>query len=200
MEKIKQARALVAATEAKVRDLIEAAAREAQYDELSELVAIAQALKRLGGASTAISNSPSRASSAAAQQPLAVAEPRSPGPKSGKDFPRFERDGDRLVKLGWSKRDRTVYEHKASKDVVEAVAFALAQFPRERAFRMEEALPVQLPDGTEVPSYQPYLVLAWLRDRGAVEKIGKDGYRWTIERFEQSDFQAVWTSTPRRID
>src|ERR1043166_3881385 len=35
-----------------------------------------------------------------------------------KTLPRFERDGDRLVKISWSKRARAEYEHRAPRDVV----------------------------------------------------------------------------------
>ena len=35
-----------------------------------------------------------------------------------KTLPRFERDGERIVKVSWSKRAKAEYEHRAPRDVV----------------------------------------------------------------------------------
>ncbi len=42
---------------------------------------------------------------------------------------------------------------------------------------MEENLPLKDPaDGTEIPTYQVYLCLAWLRQAKLVEQHGRQGY------------------------
>jgi len=97
--------------------------------------------------------------------------------KGRKEFPKFERDGDRLVKIGWSKKDRRTYEHRAPKSVVIAVIDQIAAGVKPgRVFTMEQLMPFRDADGQDIPAYQPYLVLKWLQHVGAVKKKGKDGY------------------------
>lgn len=90
-------------------------------------------------------------------------------------YPYFERDGDKLVKIGWSKKDRRTYEHRASKNAVLAVSSAIERFGDGIVFTMDGLLPVE-DGGQEVPSYQAYLALAWLRTINAVRRKGKEGY------------------------
>ena len=41
---------------------------------------------------------------------------------------------------------------------------------------MDVVLPLKGEDGIDVPDYQAYLCLAWLRTIGAVEQRGREGY------------------------
>ena len=92
-------------------------------------------------------------------------------------YPRYERSGDKLVKVGWSKKHKDQYEHRAPRAAVIAVARQLSgQVKANEVFEVPDILPVADPSGGEVPSYQVYLVLGWLRDAGAIEKKGRDGY------------------------
>ena len=94
-----------------------------------------------------------------------------------RDYPRFERDGDKLVKLGWSKKQKSQYEHRAPHAAVLAFGRHVANhFGEGEVFAMESLLPVPDESGEEVPGYQAYLTLAWLKHVGAVEKKGRDGY------------------------
>jgi hypothetical protein len=45
-----------------------------------------------------------------------------------------------------------------------------------RVFEVESLLPVTDQAGDEVPAYQVYVTLAWLRNVGVIEKKGRDGY------------------------
>ena len=42
---------------------------------------------------------------------------------------------------------------------------------------MDELLPVLGDDGQEIPSYQAYLALSFLRERGIVTQVGRSGYK-----------------------
>ena len=42
---------------------------------------------------------------------------------------------------------------------------------------MEDVLPLGYAGGKEIPSYQAYLALAWLRSVEAIRKDGREGYR-----------------------
>lgn len=41
---------------------------------------------------------------------------------------------------------------------------------------MDGVLPLSADDGSEIPDYQSYLCLAWLRSIGVVDQQGKEGY------------------------
>ncbi len=95
--------------------------------------------------------------------------------RTSKQYPRFVRSEDRLVKVGWSKRDSAEYEHRASEVSVRAVVAALRDLG-SREFSMDQLMPVDDGNGAEVPSYQVYLIVAWLRALGAVRREGRGGY------------------------
>jgi hypothetical protein len=101
---------------------------------------------------------------------------RSKGAKSG--YPQFHREGELLVKVGWSKTEGKPYEHKAPRSVLRALVQALIRVGSggER-FTMERLLPLKdLVDGAEIPDYQTYLTLAWLRGAGLITQHGRQGY------------------------
>ena len=99
--------------------------------------------------------------------------------KGATAYPRFFKDGDSLVKVGWSKKEGNEYEHKAPKSAITALAAALNQAgQRKRRFTVDQLLPVRNPtSGEDVPDYQIYLALAWLRDCvKLVDQHGRQGY------------------------
>ena len=123
----------------------------------------------------------------------------SPSPAS-REFPRFEKERDRLVKIGWSTRDRRSYEHRAPRAAVAAVAAEVSKAGRAgRLFAVEDVLPVKLPSGEEIPSYQVYLTLGLLRHLGLVERKGKDGYALANGRIGSDQFTSLWDSIPEHI-
>ena len=95
-----------------------------------------------------------------------------------KEYPKFLKDKNDLVKIGWSKSEKSPYEHKAPKSVIGVLAQALMQAGRGgRRFAMDEILPLKQSGGDgDVPSYQAYLALAWLRVESLVTQHGRQGY------------------------
>jgi hypothetical protein len=203
MGKLQAAHDFIDSAEKQLRELIARAAADGDYVVISQLVEAAEGLRRttklLEGAESI------RAEQSAA--PQAVEPAAAPAPASApqiepvrrmtKEYPRFERQGDRLIKVGWSKKDRAEYEHRTDKEIASAVSLYLAERPKDQTFRMDDLLPIEIEDN-EVPLYQAYLVLAWLRDRGLITKQGKDGYQWRVGDFDEPAFEAAWGSTPRR--
>jgi hypothetical protein len=94
------------------------------------------------------------------------------------EYPKFLREGEELLKIGWSKRTWATYRHKAPKRILDLVAQALlGQGKSGTRFAMEEVLPIRDPKSTmDVPSYQAYLILAWLRKEKMVVQHGREGY------------------------
>jgi hypothetical protein len=93
-------------------------------------------------------------------------------------YPKFRRERDELVKIGWSKKEKAEYRHKAPKAVVLAVAEGLQKRGASgERYTFEELLPFRDRDTQmELPSYQAYLVLAWLRKEGLIVQHGRQGY------------------------
>ena len=103
------------------------------------------------------------------------------------------------MKIGWSKRDERVYEHRAPRDIVFLVGVAISTKVKPKAiFTMDQVLPVQNGDGNEVPSYQAYLALAWLRSIGLVQRHGKEGYALTNGTLDNTRLRRLWNSIPDR--
>jgi hypothetical protein len=92
------------------------------------------------------------------------------------EYPKFLREGQSLVKIGWSKSDKKPYEHRAPKRVLDVLVAALLELGQGgRRFTTDELLPLR--DGKDdIPSYQAYLTLAWLRAEHLVRQHGRQGY------------------------
>lgn len=108
-------------------------------------------------------------------------------------YPRFARSGHRLVKIAWSKKDGAEYEHRAPHIAVLAVVSSLRKLGSGE-FSMDELAQVRDKYGNEVPSYQVYLVMAWLRAWGAVRKIGRGGYVSSLGDLTDAAVNEHWSA------
>jgi hypothetical protein len=93
-------------------------------------------------------------------------------------LPQFYRDGERLVKVAWSKKDKAPYTHFAPQPVITALIEAIqAKKGEGKLFRAGEVLAsVRNSRQERYPSYQVYLALNWLREVDVISKRGRDGY------------------------
>jgi len=177
--------------EGELRQLIAQEAERGRYAEITSIAHAADVLSRLrsnGNISEAESLAPTRLSharlaAARARATTAAQESSAPSNEFGraetnKKYPRFHREGARLVKTSWSKTTDSEYEHKAGKAVLDAVADSLLKLAlKKKRFSVEELGRVRLDSGGPViPSYQVYLCIAWLRAEGILEQSGRDGY------------------------
>jgi hypothetical protein len=134
------------------------------------------------------------ASAAAAAGALAgtsAARSRSPA----RDYPRFFRRGDELVKVGWSKKDRREYAHRAPRRAVDAVgAVVRVVGARRKLFNGDALLPLKDPaDGSIIPGYQAYVALAWLTQLGLLKQHGRrGGYSLTAEKQIDNAVAGAW--------
>lgn len=124
------------------------------------------------------------------EKPTGTQEPKKPAaePKRKKrrkrrsrkkaGYPRFYLQGDDLVKVGYS-RKKGEYRHRVPKESVDLVVAAIDAVGKdETLFTAEDFMPVEDKEhGVDVPSYQAYQCLAWLRTEGLVEAQGRQGYR-----------------------
>lgn len=202
MGTIEDARQVISNAEGALRELIQQGLKEQRYAEIVEVAAMADGIARLLQGR--------RVAFAEAVEDSTAFGGRDSGPQLKKpqamrgrprpDYPRFERDGDRLVKIGWSKKNRESYEHRASREVVIAFARHLSGNVSEgKAFAVEDLIPVpDISKGGEIPAYQIYLTLAWLRQAGAVEKKGRDGYLLRRGALTDTALDRLWKDLPAR--
>jgi len=195
--------------ESELQRILSEVATSGDYEAVQQIAGWAKQIASL--AASAESGSPSRCDSgpdglsppSPLRQSLPRSEPVSPesSTKSNKKrrrkgrrseakrrgaYPRFVRHKDELIKIGWSRRQRREYRHRAPKRVVDALATRLSNCgAASKLFTTEDIFPLPGDGGQEVPSYQAYLCLAWLRKEGLVLMRGRQGY--TVPRPEQID-------------
>ena len=63
---------------------------------------------------------------------------------------------------------------------------------------MDRVLPLTDDSGNEIPSYQAYVSLAWLRSIGTVKRLGKEGYMLVNGALDMSALQRSWEAIPER--
>lgn len=132
--------------------------------------------------------------SAPAPSPIAANVAAKLGPKG---YPRFHREGERLVRVAWSKRDRSEYEHKAPQSLLETLAARVSEAGTDgKVFAIEELLPIQDRDGNAVPAYQVYVVLALFKQVGLIDQHGRRGYSVPKPKGLANAVEAAWRNLP----
>jgi hypothetical protein len=115
------------------------------------------------------------------------------------DYPRFFRKGDELVRVAWSRRARSEYQHKTTQVVLKKVADTLSRFGKKgRIFSTEEVLPLRDAEGTEIPAYQAYVVIALLKLAGLIEPHGRQGYSISSTEDLSQAVEALWRKLPSK--
>lgn len=156
-----------------LKSAIQQAVSAEDYQAVDELNSWVKAIKALHSSAAVI---PAGVAPTADTRPVppVIAAARN----KAKQYPKFFRQGDQLVKLGWSKKDRKEYIHKAPRASVIATASSIQKAASgKKVFSADQFLPVLSADGqSEVPGYQAYLSLAWFRALGLVDQKGRQGY------------------------
>lgn len=195
--------------ERKLAEVTAEALQQRDYAAVQWVSAIAEriASSRLG---ESLRGAEARTRDAVADQPESTINPSahlgSPAPtprpsNSSDQFPHFHRDGDQLIKVGYSKSERKTYEHRSPSTVLTALVEYLAVFAIDgQLFTTERILAQFDRKRPAVPTYQIYLCLAFLIRRGLVKKNGRLGY--TVDPNHASDFLAAainaWNSLKGR--
>lgn len=172
--------------EADLRELVAAAADSGDYDAVLRITSWAKQIALMSGAAPAVI-SEVRPNATSAKK--AAAKPV---------YPRFLRRGSQLVKIGWSKREKSEYEHKAPREAALVLARAAADIGKDgRIFQVNALSPLIDPkDGSEVPDYQVYLVIAWWRGAGLLDQHGRQGYSIPNAKQLQQAVESAWMKLP----
>jgi ornithine cyclodeaminase/alanine dehydrogenase-like protein (mu-crystallin family) len=174
--------------EADLRELLAAAANSGDYDAVLRITSWAKQIALMLGAVPAATPK---------NQPTATSVKKS---AVRHVYPQFLRRGDHLVKIGWSKREKSEYEHKAPRQAALALARAVAEVGKDgRIFQVNALLPLIDPkDGSEVPGYQVYLLVAWWRGAGLLDQHGRQGYSTANASQMQKAVESAWMKLPER--
>lgn len=183
--------------EDRLASLMREALDERAYGEVAAIASISRGLHALVDEESGNLTAPEIEGSSGGRTSTEEAPPKKVprGRRQKGAYPRFLRDGDRLVKVGWSKKDMAEYQHKAPMKAVYALVTALVGVGHEE-FAMDALLPVLDEHGEEVPSYQTYLGLAWLRSWGAVRRESRGGYTVQPQQLLDSEVAARWQALP----
>jgi len=112
-------------------------------------------------------------------------------------YPQFLRDGDRLVKVAWSKKERGPYEHRAPRAVIQALVQAIQKNSGEgKLFQAAGVMPLKNAMREKFPSYQSYLALSWLREVGVISKRGREGYMLKRRAASAEKLARLWAELP----
>lgn len=90
----------------------------------------------------------------------------------------FRRDGDILVKIGASRSDSGEYQHRVPKWALDLLVGRMAAVRDPgQLIRMDDLLPLADEQANrDVPVYQAYVGIAWLRSESLVRQHGRQGY------------------------
>jgi hypothetical protein len=215
-----QAAGILRNAERGLRELIAAAAARGEYDDLPRLAEWAKQLsallnrqQTLAGSreSTAPGISANSDEDMMVQGKQGLAATRggriNPGAKgtAGRktkksEYPKFFREGDVLVKVGWSKGERKTYEHKAPRRVLDTLVQTLVRVGKGgQRFVMDGLLPLKdRTDNSDIPDYQAYLTLAWLRDAGLLVQHGRQGYSLPPDSNLAQEVEHLWATQVAR--
>lgn len=197
-----RASSVLSETEGKLRQLAAEAASSGDYAAIIKVAAWAKAVGDLiRSASPESRQNPTgtpRKLGRGAKKSGAAS--RSPAPSETKAYPRFYRRGDQLIRVAWSKRDKKEYLHKSPRSAISALVSALMKVGREgRVFSTDELLPLtSADDGAEIPNYQAYVCIAWLKHTALIEQHGRQGYSIPQLALLEGSVESVWQTLPQQ--
>jgi hypothetical protein len=192
-------RQIIRRAETELRRVLADAASRGEYDSVPVLTSWAKHLNALAAAEpgTQVATTPEAKAPARSPVPSVPVSAEAPKKKAsggrrkkkatrqarrasgGKPgYPKFVREEDRLVKIGWSKGKKATYEHKVERRSLETVVARIARVAEhKRKFVVDDLGDFESCRGeSEVPVYQVYLCIAWLRTSGLIEQHGRAGY------------------------
>ncbi len=182
-------------------------AKDANYDAAASLVELAKDVADLAFKARSHLNSAAKSAGqpvGSLQLPPRVVAVTTPSPVKGRakkaEYPKFLREGNSLVKLGWSPSEKSEYEHKSPREVLLLLISAVSKVGKNgRRFSMDKILPLINPaDNSRVPDYQAYLCLAWLKVLGFLTQHGRQGYSQTTRAPIEPLIESHWAALPPR--
>ncbi len=94
-------------------------------------------------------------------------------------YPKYEVQNDTLIRTGWSKKEGAEYAHSIPKSAFNSTIEIMDNLARRTIgpIKAEEIIKtIDNIESVEVPSYQVYVVIGMLRQKGCIKKLGRKGY------------------------
>lgn len=189
MGSVQQAVNVLQEAEGHLRSLMNEEIAERRYAELPTLAGLADGLAALLGSLDTPSpeEPPAQAGRTVTKTPARKSNPKRGGSapasaskraKKAPKYPYFEVDEAWIGKIGWSKKNREEYRHYAPVSAAKALAEHIDRTQEPgRVWTVEDLGDVvDLEAGEAMPSYQLYLVIAWMRSAELLTKQGRSGY------------------------
>jgi hypothetical protein len=185
---MKQAHGILRDAEVRLCELIPKALAGRRDEEAGRLMELARLLAdaRCLRAASASGERRNAAAPTAADMPRGARPERKRKPKARKKktspYPKFLREGNALLKLGWSRKSKAEYEHRAPREAVLAVAARVTEVASTTSrFTVEDLGDVRIAQGEEpISGCQVYLCIAWFRRAGLLVQHGRRGYSLPI--------------------
>jgi len=201
----KRANSVLETAEKALVALASEAAGGREYEAASILIELAKEIERLPKRFPHLfvvdrSAPRSAAENPVAAAPLGLADFSRTTSRKNVTYPKFVREGESLVKIGWSKADKSEYQHKSPKAALDALVRSLEKIGAGgKRFAMESVIPLTAPeDGAEIPPYQAYLCLAWLRQINAITQHGRQGYSLKRDKSLAGTAEEAWRAMATR--
>ncbi len=204
MDSVKRAIEALRQAEASLREIVTKAATTGDYGSVVKIASWASAMSALlkeagvgNGAQSPVPNQ--KKSHFQAGNSQSQATPRRTKHSVADEYPQFFRNEDQLIRVAWSKKEKTEYQHKVPSPVLKLLAKAMAKAGTDgRIFSTDQFLPIHDADGEKIPSYQAYVGIALMKHAGLLDQHGRQGY--SIPRLEefQNAVESVWQKVPKQ--
>jgi hypothetical protein len=203
MNIIQQTEQLLTDTERSLVKLANEAGAARDYDQAASLIELARKVKQLSDEFASSAASPAATTAELhdeAKHSLSSIGTENSARSRNKlgQYPKFVREGDSLIKIGWSKSEKAEYEHKSPKRLLTALCQVLTN-ARGKRITMDKVLPLKDPlNGSGFSDYQAYVCLAWLKSAGLVIQHGRQGYSLPKGTDLVKTVETQWANLPSR--
>ena len=163
-------------TESDIQEVIIKAAHAGDYRSVDIARAAAVNIKNIR---TQISNPASKAEIRPAKSGTRIEKKALTKKRKKSDYPKFKVKNETLIRIGWSRKQRREYTHKAQRFVFEQTVKAMTALSQSGAgpFLAENILEQANSNESEaIPSYQIYVVIGLLKQTNCIKQVGRDGY------------------------
>jgi len=109
--------------------------------------------------------------------------------KSKKDYPKYAVQSNALIKTGLSRDRRTEYEHAVPKAEFDAIIARLGELAGRRHFGADDVI-----EKVPGPSYQVYIVLSLLKERGVLTVPHRGMYAFARPKRFTPESESIWNS------
>jgi len=96
-------------------------------------------------------------------------------------YPKFEIINDSLIRTGWSKKEKVEYAHSVPKSAFDATVKAMENLTKHETEYVTAEDIISSVESVPVPSYQVYVTIGVLRQKGHIKKIGRKGYKIPLD-------------------